>query len=164
MCVCIYVYYINIITQPWVRTFLKGIPGPLPSSFVTTMHDRGFGHEVGGIIPHSLLIYSSGSECLKLVHILRHYQHYICAALLTVKAGEFPELRIKAYAGRVLLAYLQSVVADLVNSYSLAAVPEDLLLVHGVLSEICRWFILVEQAGRYLSKQQADEIWACSMK
>jgi hypothetical protein len=83
---------------------------------------------------------------------------------LIVKTGEFPELRIKAYAGRVLLAYLQSVVANLVNSFSAGDVPEDLLLVHGVLSEMCRWFILVEQAGRYLSQQQADEIWACSMK
>eukprot|EP00435_Cladocopium_sp_Y103_P049057 s784_g14.t1 len=66
-----------------------------------------------------------------------HYQHPICAALLIVKTGEFPELRIKAYAGRVLLAYLQSVVADRVNSLEADAVPEDLLLVHGVLSEMC---------------------------
>ena len=93
---------------------------------------------------------------------LRHYQHPICTALILVKTGEFPELRIKAYAGRLLLAYLQTVVAELCNSMD--DVPQDLLLVHGVLSELCKWFILIETSGRYLPAERAQEIWDCSMR
>lgn len=96
----------------------------------------------------------------------RHYQHTICTALILVKEGEYPELRIKAYASRVLLGFLQQKVAQLVNQQhaSNAAVPEPLLMVHGALKEMSQWFKLIESAQRYLSTTEAEEIWAVSMR
>ena len=96
----------------------------------------------------------------------RHYQHPICTALLVVKEGEYPELRIKAYAGRVLLAFLQESIACLCASFHRQnlSLPEPLPLVHVTLTAMCKWFLLVESAQRYLTRDQADEIWATSMK
>lgn len=81
---------------------------------------------------------------------------------MTVKAGEFPELRIKAYAGRVLLAFLQTLVAGVCNT--VGEPSEDILLVHAAMSEMCKWYLLVETSDRYLSTGQAQQIWDCSQR
>lgn len=96
----------------------------------------------------------------------RHYQQPICSALILVKDGDYPELRIKAYAGRVLLAFLQEKVAQLITSQHSAgsAVNEVVLMVHGTLSMLCKWFLLIENAPRYLSADEAEEIWATSLQ
>ena len=102
------------------------------------------------------------------IPLIRHYQHPICSALLTVKQGEFPELRIKAWAGRVLIVFLQHKIAELINK--LASDPdvegpnEVLLLVNAVLTSICDWFASVEKAGRYLSEEEANNIWSTSLE
>ena len=83
-----------------------------------------------------------------------------------MKDGEFPELRIKAYAGRVLVAFLQDKVASLLATESQRSEGpgEVLLLTHGALSAICRWFLQVEAAGRYLSADEASEIYRTSLE
>ena len=101
------------------------------------------------------LIYASRSS------LSRHYQHPICAALITVKPDDFPELRVKAYAGRVLVAFLQQKMAQLINEKENPT--EVMLLVHGTLSAICEWLHLVESAQRYLSDDQANNIWDTSL-
>ena len=95
----------------------------------------------------------------------RHYQPPICAALLNVKPGEHAELRIKAYAGRVMLSFLQFTTAELVNTRHEEGleIRHDLLLMHGVLTSLCDWFSKVETAGRYLTQQEADDIWETSL-
>ncbi len=100
------------------------------------------------------------------VPLNRRYQRPICAALITVKAGEFPELRIKAYAGRVLLSFLQHKCAQLVNSQRAAGTDIDqvLLMIHYALVSLCDWFLKVETAQRYLSATEAEDIWAESMR
>ena len=90
--------------------------------------------------------------------IPRHYQHPICAALLLVKAGEYPELRIKAHAGRILLAYLQVRVAEMVNSYR-GEVPSKLLLVSAALTELSQWMLKLELYPRFLSTDAANDLW-----
>ena len=106
------------------------------------------------------------SHCIY-IPLGRHYQHPICSALLTVKQGEFPELRIKAWAGRVLIVFLQHKIAELINK--LASDPdvegpnEVLILVNAVLTSICQWFALVEKAGRYLT-EEANTIWGTSLE
>eukprot|EP00435_Cladocopium_sp_Y103_P010676 s1111_g2.t1 len=95
----------------------------------------------------------------------KHYQPPICSALLLVKPGEYPELRIKAYASRVLLSYLQFMVAQCITERHDAgiAIDPELLLIHGVLTSMCIWFSKVEQANRYLTQQEADDIWDTSL-
>ena len=95
----------------------------------------------------------------------RHYQPPICAALLLVKPGEYPELRIKAYASRVLLSYLQCLMAQMITERHDAgiAIDRELLLIHGVLTSMCAWFSKVEHANRYLTREQADDIWDTSL-
>ena len=96
----------------------------------------------------------------------RHYQQPICSALILVKDGDYPELRIKAYSGRVLPAFLQEKVAQLITSQHSAgsAGNEVVLMVHGTLSMLCKWFLLIENAPRYLSADEAEEIWATSLQ
>ena len=98
--------------------------------------------------------------------LARHYQQPICAALIQVKDGDFPELRIKAYAGRVLIAFLQEKIAELIRSQhsSGTVINEVVLMVHSTLSLLCKWFLLVENAGRYLSADEANEIWSTSLQ
>ena len=93
--------------------------------------------------------------------LMRHYQHPICAALITVKPGDFPELRIKAYAGRVLISFLQQKMAQLCKDH--AHPTEVMLMVHGTISALCHWLHLVESAQRYLSEDEAKNIWDTSL-
>ena len=78
-----------------------------------------------------------------------------------MKTGDFPELRIKAYAGRILVAFLQQKMAQLVNDQ--ANPTEVLLLVYGTLTALCEWLHLVESAQRYLSEEEANNIWNTSL-
>ena len=83
-----------------------------------------------------------------------------------VKDGEYPELRIKAYAGRVLLSFLQSKVACVVSNQTRDSGTADhvLLMILGALTSMCKWFALVESAQRYLSNSEAQEIWLESLQ
>lgn len=83
-----------------------------------------------------------------------------------MKVGEFPELRIKAYAGRLLLAHLQHVVAELVEEIrmNVGRVDDDILLVNAVLTELSQWFIRIERCGRYLSQDDANHIWETHLR
>ena len=74
-----------------------------------------------------------------------------------MKPHEAPELRIKAYAGRVLLAFFQRKVAALISEPGID--DPELVLLHGVLTSMCQWFLKVESAGRYLSAEEAQIIW-----
>ena len=98
--------------------------------------------------------------------LTRHYQHTICTALILVKEGEYPELRIKAYAGRVLLAFLQHKIAWLVDQQQQqhGRVPESMILAHGAVTSMCQWFKLIESAGRYLTTNEGEEIWCESIQ
>ena len=82
-----------------------------------------------------------------------------------MKQGDFPELRIKAHAGRILVSFLQQKVAALINKLHEKQEPitEVLCLVHGTLSALCKWLQLVESAQRYLSEEEATNIWETSM-
>ena len=84
-----------------------------------------------------------------------------------MKPGEFPELRIKAYASRLLLSFLQSTVCQLINEQHSAGdgvpIGRELLLIHGSLTAMCSWFSKVELANRYLTQQEADDIWNTSL-
>ena len=55
------------------------------------------------------------------------------------------------------MSFLQHKVADLTKS--LGGTDRVVLMVHGVLSSICSWFALVENATRYLTAAEADESW-----
>ena len=83
-----------------------------------------------------------------------------------VSEGDYPELRIKAYAGRVLVAYFQDKVATLLTTEHQGAggPSEVLLLAHGALSAICKWFLQVEAAQRYLTADEASEIYNTSLE
>ena len=83
-----------------------------------------------------------------------------------VKDGEYPELRIKAYAGRVLLSFLQSKVACAVSNQTRDSGTADrvLLMILGALTSLCKWFALVKSAQRYLSNSDAQEIWLESLQ
>lgn len=99
-----------------------------------------------------------------MIRVPRHYQHPICTALLVVKPGEYADLRIKAHAGRVLVAFLQERVAQLLGSFARNERPEKLVLIHATLSAICLWCLRLEQLPRYLSPVEAEEMWQLSQR
>ena len=86
----------------------------------------------------------------------------MCTALLTVKAGEYLELRIKAYAGRVLWAHLQVRIAQLIHAFERP--PSKLILVNAMLSELCAWMLKLETYPRYLSEEAATDLWDTSIR
>lgn len=89
----------------------------------------------------------------------------MCTALLAAPAGEYPELKIKAFAGRVMLAFLQAKVAGVLNAWSQEQViPEKMLLIHGTLTSLSEWMLLLEECPRFLSQQQADNLWHLSQR
>jgi hypothetical protein len=63
------------------------------------------------------------------------------------------------------VSFLQQKVAQLINELreKQETVTEVLVLVHGTLSALCHWLQLVESAQRYLSEQEANNIWDTSM-
>ena len=56
-----------------------------------------------------------------------------------------------------LLAFFQRKVAALISEPGID--DPELVLLHGVLTSMCQWFLKVESAGRYLSAEEAQIIW-----
>lgn len=66
-----------------------------------------------------------------------------------------------------MASFLQTKVADLINKLHAQAngpISDILLLIFGTLTSICKWFLLVESAGRYLSGSEADSIYQTSQQ
>lgn len=86
------------------------------------------------------------------------YQPYIPTALIIVPAGDFPELRLKAWASRIITAFLNVCLQDLCSRFTSDQRPGQLALAAAAFAKLAEWLLLVEQCPRYLSQVQADNI------
>ena len=94
------------------------------------------------------------------VNRIRHYQPYIPAALLLVKAGDYPELRLKAWCSRVLTSFCSVVLQDLCAQMRGEGrhVPGPLALAAASCQRLSQWMLLIEQCPRYLTVEQAENL------
>lgn len=90
----------------------------------------------------------------------RHYQCHIPVALLNVPAGEFPELRLKAWTSRVLTAFLSVCLQDLCSRFANGVRPPRLALAAGSCAKLSEWMLKCERTPRYMTQTQADELQA----
>lgn len=89
---------------------------------------------------------------------MRHYQPHIPTALLIVGAGEYPELRLKAWTSRVLTAYLSVALQELCQRFTDANRPLQLALAAASCGKMSEWLLLVERYPRYLSEVEAQHL------
>ena len=90
---------------------------------------------------------------------LRHYQPFIPTALLAVPAGDFPELRLKAWSSRVITAFISVCLQDLSARYSDATRPPLLAAATVAVAKLAEWMLLVEKYPRLLSEEQAEHLY-----
>ena len=90
---------------------------------------------------------------------LRHYQPFIPTALLVVPAGDFPELRFKAWSSRVITAFVSVCLQDLSARYTSATRPPLLAAATMACAKLSEWMLLVEKYPRFLTEEQAEHLY-----
>lgn len=89
---------------------------------------------------------------------VRHYQPHIPTALIVVAAGEYPELRLKAWTSRVITAFLAVCLGDLCQRFDDAERPVQLALAAASCMKLSEWMLMMERYPRFLTQQQADHL------
>ena len=89
----------------------------------------------------------------------RHYQPFIPTALFVVPAGDFPELRLKAWSSRVITAFVSVCLQDLSAQYTDAARPPLLAAATMACAKLAEWMLLVEKYPRLLTEEQSDHLY-----
>ncbi len=92
----------------------------------------------------------------------RHTQPHIPTALLIVPAGEYPELRLKAWTSRVITAFVAVALQDVCRQFNAAEIPKQLALSTAACVKIAAWMLLIEKCPRYLSEDQANDLYNLS--
>ena len=90
--------------------------------------------------------------------LLRHYQPFIPTALIVVPAGEFPELRLKAWASRVVTAFVSVCLQDLSAQHQ-GELPQLLAAATVACAKLAEWMLMVEKYPRLLTEQQANHLY-----
>ena len=89
--------------------------------------------------------------------MLRHYQSHIPVVLLGISTTEYPELKLKAFTNRIMVAYLAVCLQD--ACASMDAPPGRLVLACAAMQKLSRWLLDVENAGRYMTAKEADDLY-----
>ena len=77
-----------------------------------------------------------------------------------VSAGEYPELRLKAWATRVMTGYLAVAIEDVSRQFSDAERPSQLAMATVATRKIAEWQLLLENTPRYMTQERADQLMA----
>ena len=96
------------------------------------------------------------------LHGIMQSQPFITIGMLhlgTAAKPTTPELTLKAYHGRVFLAFL-SVCCEV--ALQRASDDAELQLITALTSSLASWHLKVESFGRYLAVEQAAELWRLS--
>ena len=91
------------------------------------------------------------------LHGINHGQPFIGMGHLSLT--DYAELRLKAYASRVMVAYLAVVLTSLCSEQSRAGTcSKDLQLVTTATTQFANWSLLVERYPYDLSGEQAERL------
>ena len=90
---------------------------------------------------------------------LRHYQPFIPSALLVVPAGDFPELRLKAWSSRIITAFVSICLQDVSSTYSNATRSPLLAAATMASAKLSEWMLLIERYPRLLTEEQAEHLY-----
>ena len=96
------------------------------------------------------------------LHGIMQSQPFITVGMLhlgTAAKPTTPELTLKAYHGRVFLAFLSVCCEVALQS---ASDDAELQLITALTSSLASWHLKVEAFGRYLTGEQAAELWRLS--
>ena len=99
-----------------------------------------------------------GGFCLGV--LARHYQHAVYLGHLHMNS-EHAELKLKAWASRMLTPFLAVCLKEACAKRSSQGeqVPESMAVAAVALNRLADWMLKLEQAPRYLSDMQAQELW-----
>ena len=89
---------------------------------------------------------------------MRHYQPHIATAVIVVAAGEYPELRLKAWTSRVITAFLAVALQDACSKFTNAERPPQLAMAAMACVKLAEWMLMIERYPRYLTQEQADHL------
>ena len=96
---------------------------------------------------------------MKTSTVVRHYQPHIPPAVIIVPAGEYPELRLKAWTGRVISAFVAVALQDVSNRFVDTERPSQLALATMAAVKLAEWLLMIERYPRFLSQQQAEHLY-----
>ena len=79
-------------------------------------------------------------------------------AVLAVKTGEYPELRLKAWTSRVLCAFLAVCLHEVCQQIPAAERDQELVLATAAMAKLADWMLLVERSPRLMSAEQVAKV------
>ena len=88
----------------------------------------------------------------------RHYQPFIPVSVLAVKAGDYPELRLKAWTSRVLTTFLSVCLQDLCKRVPNDKMDDELMLATVAMTKLSDWLLKLEMTPRYMTRVQANDL------
>ena len=97
------------------------------------------------------------------IHSINHEQPVITKGHLNLT--DYAELRLKAYASRVMTAYLAVVLKRLQSEKNLTGdSPDDLKLITAATAQFANWSLLLEKYPYDLSESQAQTLYDEGLK
>lgn len=88
----------------------------------------------------------------------RHYQPFIPVSVMQVKAGDYPEMRLKAWTSRVLTTFLSVCLQDLSNTAPNDQVDQELMLATVSLTKLSDWMLQIERTPRYMTRDHSNKL------
>ena len=77
-------------------------------------------------------------------------------------AGEYPELRLKAWTSRLITAFLAVALQDVCSQFTDADRPAQLTMATAACAKLSEWMLLLERYPKLLTQNQADHLYAVS--
>ena len=88
----------------------------------------------------------------------RHYQPFIPVSVIVAKAGEYPELRLKAWTSRVVTSFLCVALQDVSTQFTNEERNQELALATAATTKLSEWLLAIERCPRFMSVEQADNL------
>ena len=75
-----------------------------------------------------------------------------------MKAGEFPELRLKAWTSRVITSFLSVALQDLCAKFTNDSRDGELAMAASATAKLAEWMLAVERCPRYMTQEQTTNV------
>ena len=141
-----------------VISYFGGIVLVLPSPATATCTSVGAGDRSTSVSPTHMEIFTFRFHTWCRLHGINHSQPWITKGHLNLT--DYAELRLKAFASRIMTSFLAVVLTNLQREKSCVGQSSvDLDLVALATTQFSNWSLLVEEYPHALSDEQADKLY-----
>jgi len=79
-------------------------------------------------------------------------------SVIVAKAGDYPELRLKAWTSRVMTSFLCVALQDVSKTFTNDQRNQELALATAATTKLSEWLLAIERCPRYMSVEQSENL------